>query len=566
MQARLLLCLAFGSLAFSSASAQPFTFTILHTNDLHSHMEGSGPDAYFTPSAGDGDPVRGHFARLATAIASIRSEKTADGEPLLLVDAGDFYSGTLFHALGPDNGNSHTPELEFFSALGYDAVTLGNHEFDAGESGLATMMSKAARQGVLPRLVATNLRVAPGSPLANFQLTDHLVKELHAGGRTLRVGIIGLLGPDAALVSASLRRDAHFVGFDDAAMQKRESEWHELARSKARELRAVDKADVVIAIVHAGAPEDEELARAVPEIDVVIAGHTHQTYQRQVDAAVIAQAGCYGETLGRLELSWDAGRVELRRPAEVVPIDDRLPADAGWLARIAAYREAIDVVLAPDRLRYAMPVTTIGRALPRTREPLSPLGTEVSSKLRANLERRIGQPVAVYFTSLALVRSGFELVNGRATEYRVSDVFRMMPIGFDSEGRIGSPILSFFLTKSDLWKLIEFTEIYRHISANFTGAFSSSLTFRIRDWGLPFFNRIGDLRLDGRDYADWPELIRVGTSAYVANYLSKIDALSYGLISITPRDAEGRPLDLARASSGTREFVALSEELARPPH
>jgi hypothetical protein len=83
---------------------------------------------------------------------------------------------------------------------------------------------------------------------------------------------------------------------------------------------------------------------------------------------------------------------------------------------------------------------------------------------------------------------------------------------------------------------------------------------------LPFLNRIGDLRLDGRDYADWPELIRVGTSAYVANYLSKIDALSYGLISITPRDAEGRPLDLARASSGTREFVALSEELARPPH
>ena len=120
----ILLLLFFKVISLSLASpggavqeANEFPFTLFHTNDLHSHFEGTGPDRYFTALRGDGDPVQGHYARLAFMIKKLTDEKKSEKEPYLLMDAGDFFSGTLFHTLAPRKDVGIAPELEFFESL-----------------------------------------------------------------------------------------------------------------------------------------------------------------------------------------------------------------------------------------------------------------------------------------------------------------------------------------------------------------------------------------------------------------------------------------------------------------
>ena len=106
------------------------SLTILHTNDLHSHLWGHSPEADYTPATLDDDPTLGGFARLA---AAIKAERASAGADVLLLDGGDFLMGTLFHLAG----TSKAPELKLMQALGYDAAAIGNHEFDFTPAGLA---------------------------------------------------------------------------------------------------------------------------------------------------------------------------------------------------------------------------------------------------------------------------------------------------------------------------------------------------------------------------------------------------------------------------------------------
>src|SRR4051812_44619596 len=177
-----LLFLFFGFFFLSPLNAATqFPFTVIHTNDLHSHFEGNGPDCYFNPKFDEKDPISGHYARLATRINETRSFKQSRGEPVLLLDSGDFFSGTLFHLLGPNPGAKEFPEMEFFNSMAYDAFTLGNHEFDAGEAGLSFMLQKARRNHLLSGLVASNLYFRKkGSALSSTLegVPNFLIKEI----------------------------------------------------------------------------------------------------------------------------------------------------------------------------------------------------------------------------------------------------------------------------------------------------------------------------------------------------------------------------------------------------
>src|SRR5690349_10605925 len=112
---------------------------ILHTNDLHSHLQGFGPEQDYTPLDVDDDETVGGAARLAAAIGAARAQAAKDETPVLLLDAGDFMMGTLFELLG----TQAAPELSLLQALDYDAVTLGNHEFDWTPRGLAGILAAA---------------------------------------------------------------------------------------------------------------------------------------------------------------------------------------------------------------------------------------------------------------------------------------------------------------------------------------------------------------------------------------------------------------------------------------
>jgi 5'-nucleotidase len=118
------------------------TFTILHTNDLHSNLIGMAPASDFTPDTLGDDSTRGGFARLATKIGERKAATEAQG-PVLVLDAGDFTMGTAFAAATRETG----AELRLLAMLGCDATTLGNHDFTFGPHGTAAAIGAAVDAG-----------------------------------------------------------------------------------------------------------------------------------------------------------------------------------------------------------------------------------------------------------------------------------------------------------------------------------------------------------------------------------------------------------------------------------
>ena len=125
-------------------------FTILHTNDWQSHMLGWGPNAEYTPDTTGDDATVGGLARTKTLVESIRATSE---HPVVLYDGGDWMAGALFQLLA----TSHAAELQMMQEIGYDAITIGNHEFDWGPAVLGDMIAHADSLGVEVPILAANI-------------------------------------------------------------------------------------------------------------------------------------------------------------------------------------------------------------------------------------------------------------------------------------------------------------------------------------------------------------------------------------------------------------------------
>ncbi len=191
----------------SLAQAQEKKLTILHTNDLQSRLLPFGPNRDYTPEVLGDDHTIGGIARMATLIRALKAKSP---ESTLLIDGGDFLMGTLFHSITREAA----PELRLMHALGYDAITLGNHEFDFRPEGLAQTIRAARGNNALPPLLLANVS------FSGTDARDDGLEKLFAEGMVqpyrviakngLKIGVFGLLGKDAAEVSpfaAPLRFD-----------------------------------------------------------------------------------------------------------------------------------------------------------------------------------------------------------------------------------------------------------------------------------------------------------------------------------------------------------------------
>ncbi len=572
---------------------KPFPFTLFHTNDLHSHFEGTGPDHYFTRFIKDRDPVKGHYARLAFKIKEQVLEKKESKEPYLLLDAGDYFSGTLFHTLAPRKDIKSAPEFEFFQALNYDAIILGNHEFDAGEDGLETMLEKARAMKPTFNIVVSNLDEAgKNSFLKKFMnktdgefrggafsqdlkkkklIHQVLVKEVHHEGRTLKLGLIGLLGPDAAFASLSDREKVSFVGYKDAGSKARMKDLVALTQKWTDILKKKKKADVVVVVIHGGSPEDEELARKVEGLDVIIAGHTHRVYEslNGPNGVILAQAGSYGRFLGRLELEYFKGRVRARKKARphLVLIDDNIPVDKEVFEKIESYKRLISKkVLKGSQYRYDTPIYKNKKRIERGFLPTSDLGKLVTKGLRKELNLQMDDPIDVYFSPLALIRWGaIPALEGQkeGTVIQYSDIFRMLGMGFDKELRPGTPIVDFYISKDDFVKVLQFTELYRLINHHSIIAYSPSLKYETHKKVPLLKEKKKTLRLHGLPFSQWPERIHVATNLKLAKYIFRLKELSYGLVQVDATDKNGKVLNSLESIKGVREHTLFSDYLRK---
>jgi 2',3'-cyclic-nucleotide 2'-phosphodiesterase (5'-nucleotidase family) len=284
----------------SSSDLKPVTLTILHTNDIHGALDNA--------------------PRLTTAIQQVRRE--VGPENTLLLDAGDLETGTLYSTLFKGEA-----EVWFMNHDEYDAMTLGNHEFDRGPDELAAFIKKLN----FP-VVSSNLKIAASNSLRQLVKTDLIITK-----NGVRYGLIGLTNSSTPELS-SPGPDLTFES-ELATTQSLVNQFHKEGLNK------------IIVLSNMGWDQDLKLAAQVPGIAVIIGGHTHTVpaeYPTVVNngaaSTLVVQAGELGKYLGKLTISFDAaGTVQDWSGSQLIPIDDKIEAEAAGAQQLAVYKPSISV-------------------------------------------------------------------------------------------------------------------------------------------------------------------------------------------------------------------------------
>lgn len=284
------------------------TLTILHVNDTHSHLLPYGPkDA-------QGTGTWGGMARLATLIGMNRMT-----EPnVMLFHSGDFFVGDFMFQeyVGVE-------ELEIMKALQYDALELGNHEFDLFPQTLEYVLNQAgfpAGPGTFPVLCA-NLDMSGDPVLANF-VRPYTIKQI---GNT-KIGIFGLMTEMANQIS----NPSPVIVMPPLNVV---SAWIDT-------LRNGHDCDIVICLSHMGVDMDQAVAANIPGIDIIVGGHTHTQIDApiQIGNTLILQAYEFARYLGKLKIVVDNG-VVLNWNYQLQSVDSSIPAEptlAGLIGQLAA--------------------------------------------------------------------------------------------------------------------------------------------------------------------------------------------------------------------------------------
>ncbi|HQI82230.1 MAG TPA: bifunctional UDP-sugar hydrolase/5'-nucleotidase [Deltaproteobacteria bacterium] len=442
----LLLCTA------SSCKWTNVTITILQTSDVHHHASGYGPFLDYTPlDTTDSDSVTGGYARLATLIKQIREEQARRCIPTLVVDSGDFLMGTVY-----DLTASNPIALQYFTSLQYDAVTLGNHEFDWSPSGLALLLSNGLSNGFNVPVVATNTVIPADSPL-NMLKTAGVIQNTKVieYPHGVKVGIIGLMGPDAD-TKAPVAKPVTF-NHDYAFIQ-----------AQVDDLRNNKGVHMVIALSHGGVEkdgtgEDVDLANNVRGIDVICSGHFHTDTDDAIVAGpsktIIFSPGEYGENLSRIDVTYNVfSKKIVCFKYKSIPVDDSVPGDPATQAMVEAYHAEINANIAPYTL--AGPVSKTGFALELAALTETGLGDLAADSLRATAtglaQLTGGDPCDFSVVASGVVRDN--LYPGSTGYITFADAYNVLPLGISpdpTQGVPGYPLMSLYVTAPDLRNICE---------------------------------------------------------------------------------------------------------------
>ncbi len=534
--------------------------TLLHTNDEHSALLPHSQATGYGPE--EEVPVIGGSSRLATAVAQLRGEKEAQEEPVLLVSAGDFLGGSPYAWLALQG---FAPEINIMQEIGYDVVTLGNHEFDFGADVLARYLMAAGypEAGEKTALVATNTNVPAVHPLADVGLERTRLVELENG---LKVGFLGLLGRGAQAVIA----DHSPVTFSAPT---------EAAREAVAELRE-QEADIIIAITHSGVREDRLLAQNVPGIDIIVGGHSHTALEEPlwVGGTYIVQAGALLSHLGVLEIGFDPERSSVRLLNEetgrpyLIPLDGVFPLHPDIEPSLFEYTEELDRFvqeLTRDAFGHIMdPVAYSAFALPgesAMRE--TTFGNFVTDAMRMVVEEKTGEEVHFALQTNGQIRGA--LIPGKL-EYPPEgitfyDLAVTSGLGRGPDGRPGYPLVSVHFRGDEIRRLLEFSSYLAQFRGNsyflqvsglrFDFDLNRSVLFTVPFLELPVPSLQGVRNVEvyeGMGFQlpqdelysplESDKLYHVVTSSRLINSLLSVRSMVPDFLGVVPRDGQGRPI------------------------
>ena len=540
------------------------TFTILHTNDMHSGFIGMGPAADYTPFILNDDTTRGGYARLAGLIAK-RKEARKDQGPVLVLDAGDYSMGTPFGAATREIGG----ELQIMALMGYDATTFGNHEFDLGPEGLGRSIDAAAKTGRVPVVVASNTHyTGQGATLADLQrlvkagvIRRHLV--LERGG--IRFGLFGVLGKEAIFYTSG-----GAVTFSDGI---------EAAREMVKGLRETEKVDVVIALSHGGLErgndgrytdgDDIRLPKTVPGIDVVIGGHSHTELNEAIvlnDRTSAVQTGKQGEYLGELVVTLDGEKLKVES-YRLHPIDDTILGDRAIAGEIDKLKESVtEAVFATRGYSIDQPLAIAPQDLPNTFTDIA------AGTLLANLctdAYRSATLADIGFSVNGLMRAS--LMRGKSGVLTVYDVFTVAPLGAGVvDATAGSALVTGYFTGLELKNLLEFFLVDNPAHPGEYFPRTSGLRFRY-DTSRPRFDvvtaiEMGDfdrgyqaIDISGKD----GRLYSLTCPLMLGTILVGIPKYTKGKLPLAPKNKAGQPL--ASPVEALDDPRSSSAQLMSPP-
>ena len=302
------------ALSAGMASAE-YTLHILHTNDMHSRIESI--NRFDSTCNAEGEAEGECFGGVARVKAAIDAKKASlDNQNVVVLDAGDPFQGSLFYTT-----YKGAAEAEFMEAIGYDAMAVGNHEFDDGPPKLAEFIDAVS----FP-VISGNLDLS-ASELLKDRVENHVVLEV--GGK--KIGVISALATDTVETSSP----GPTVVFQD--------EIEALAADVAT--LEGEGVDIIIALNHVGLNKDLAIAEAVPGIDVVIGGHSHTlmtngddetpAYPTMVGDTPVAQAYAYTKYLGHLTVTFDDDGNVMASSGDPMLLDASVEPDAAFITRIA---------------------------------------------------------------------------------------------------------------------------------------------------------------------------------------------------------------------------------------
>ncbi|MBQ4326305.1 MAG: bifunctional metallophosphatase/5'-nucleotidase [Mailhella sp.] len=296
--------------------------TVLHTNDTHSHV--AGIDKYGNAAFGTEKSVGG-LGRIASAVKSIKAGK----DNVIFVDAGDQFQGTLFFSV-----NKSPMLAEINDHMPWDAMTLGNHEFDDGCLALAKFLERSK----VPALAA-NLAPEKGCPLLKADYAPHLIKEI----RGEKVGIIGIANEQGSTLAAACKH-TKFTGMTETLER-------EVAELEAQGVKHI------VVVTHIGLPADRELARSVDGVDIIVGGHTHSFIGEGEGAegpypivekspsgqpVLVVTAKRAAQYLGELNVTFDENGVPASWNGAPVEMKNDAPVDPDVAAVIARYTATLE--------------------------------------------------------------------------------------------------------------------------------------------------------------------------------------------------------------------------------
>ncbi len=523
------------------ADARAGQVTILFTHDMHSH---------FLPSDDGEGGTYGGYARLKTAI----DQQRALHPGALLVDGGDFSMGSLFQAA---YGTSAL-ELRAMGAMGYDVTTFGNHEYDHRPAGLASMLNAALDSGeALPAIVEANY-LPPAEGTEGYDEDSQAVLDafrrygvssyvlLERGG--VWFAVFGINGEDSDACAPM----SGMILYDRV-----ETAQQVVDEAKAACMERNGVQPLVVCLSHSGTDEkgrgeDYELAQKVDGIDLIVSGHTHTVLAQpiQVNDTYIVSCGEYSKNLGVITLNYAPGSPASLADYRLIPIDGAVAEDApmaSWIdeAKVEVERSYLskfggltfDQVL----IHNSYPFDTVDDVYATHHE--STLGDLFSDAYAWAAEQATGEPVDLALTASGVIRETIPL--GDVT---VSDVFNAASLGIGADRVAGYPLVSVYLTGRDLKTALEVdasvSDLMPAARLYSSGAVYSYNTRRM------FLNRVTEASLRGRDGTVRPieddELYRVVTGLYCGQMLGAVEDTSFGLLSVTPRDAAGDPIDMSR--------------------